>query len=78
MDECRCRGHVVKTCIVMRHLSPTDEDVIEDGATEGNYDDNEFTLGKRPYRKLKVREIHLDFSVIYESHWLPRWETSLC
>ena len=46
------RGHAVKTCIVVRHLSPDEETVINDGGADGDCDDNE--IAKRPYMKLKV------------------------
>ena len=47
-----CRGHAVKTCVVVRHLSPDDEIVVSDGGAHGDCDDNE--IAKRPYLKLKV------------------------
>lgn len=44
-------GHRVETCIVVRHLSPADEQII-DGS---NGDSADEPPAKRPYRKLQVR-----------------------
>ncbi|KAK2185502.1 hypothetical protein NP493_232g00016 [Ridgeia piscesae] len=52
MHMCEEQGHAVKTCIVVRHLSPDEETVINDGGADGDCDDNE--IAKRPYMKLKV------------------------
>ena len=50
-----CRGHNVETCIVVRHLTPSDEMVVKDGAKDLR-EDELYPLAKRPYGKLKVNE----------------------
>ena len=42
----------MRACIVVRHLSPSEEDIINDRADESDCDDNE--IAKRPCLKLQV------------------------
>ncbi|XP_064617241.1 acetyl-coenzyme A synthetase, cytoplasmic-like [Liolophura sinensis] len=48
---CEKNGHHVETCIVVRHLSPADEQII-DGS---NGDSSDEPPAKRPYRKLQIK-----------------------
>ena len=46
------RGHKVQTCIVVRHLSPDDEIIVQDDVSG---DDDQEPPAKRPYNKFKVK-----------------------
>ena len=47
------RGHVVENCIVVRHLTPSEEDIIQGGTGDAG---EEEAVAKRPTRKLEVNK----------------------
>lgn len=52
---CHCRGLTINTCFVVRHLSPSDEQVYTNGSdTNGAVVDGEAETAKRPTPQLKV------------------------
>ncbi|XP_046567034.1 acetyl-coenzyme A synthetase, cytoplasmic-like isoform X2 [Haliotis rubra] len=69
------RSHKVSKCIVVRHLSPSDEEVID-----GDGDGHDEPPAKRPYRKLKINwhsdrdvwwhDVMKDSSDISEPEWM--------
>ena len=59
------RGRSIDTCIVVRHLSPADEQVVtENGASEGTTTQETDAEAKRPCRKLKVKNDYLNIAQI--------------
>ena len=48
------RGHKISACIVVRHLSPSQEDVIHGGTYSLNEEDGYRPIGTRPYHRLEV------------------------
>ena len=58
------RGYSIPLCIVVRHLSPSEEQILtENGASEGSAHENDVEA-KRPCRKLKVSLIHFQTLVL--------------
>jgi len=48
------RGHTVQACIVVRHLSPTQEDIVHGGTSDVNEENTYRPIGERPCRRLEV------------------------
>jgi acetyl-CoA synthetase len=57
MVICAESGHKVPACIVVRHLSPSVEDIVHGASGDLNEEDTYRPIGKRPVRRL---EIHWD------------------
>ena len=50
-------GHHVDSCIVVRHLSPGDEDIINGGCGDAGEEEIHCTVAKRPYKKIEVGKV---------------------
>jgi hypothetical protein len=51
---CSSRGHKIQACIVVRHLSPSQEDIVHGGTIDLNEESTYRPIGKRPCRRLEV------------------------